>query len=151
MRLSEIGEHALTQFPDRTLEVKKIFGCSPTLYDAKGNSININVKVLRKKEPEEQCAVLCHETFHYFHATHDKNSYIRRRQTPSGFYKWQDYEEELTITGKVNGKDFKDGGVNHSLFNENAVLKDRDLPPRSNYGGSDVQQVKKPVAMTFDF
>jgi len=134
MMLSEIGEEALRRLPDATLNLVQVFGSEPTLYYSKDTAIQINVDTLGARDPEEQCAVLCHETFHFIHHTNNRDAY-RFRLTVGGRHGFasSNREEELAITGECEGVENNADGWNHKLFNENAVLRDRGLPPRASH------------------
>lgn len=128
MMLSELGEHALLQFPAAELNILEVHSGS-THYDAGNNTISINSTSLESHSAEEQCATLCHETFHYFHAMHNREQY-RYRLTLSGTRGFPNREEQLTITGSCEGDN---DGWNHKLFNENAVLRGFELPERTSH------------------
>ena len=131
--LSEIGEHALIQFADSTLTLRA--ATTPTLFSAADLALDINVEALRRLTPEEQCAVLCHETFHFFHFVHDSVGYRMRNTLPSAQFGNQ--EEELTINGTTSdGRATPRAGLNYRLFSENAVLRDRGLAARTSHGGA---------------
>jgi len=138
MYLSEIGEHALLQFPDKTLKIVAI-ASGATLYDASSTTISINVAELGTHPAEEQCATLCHETFHFFHDMLDPPNFRRRNTLSSRDFDTE--EEELTITGTCPS--VRDDAWDHSLFNENAVLRDRGLPERTSHLSREEEEERK--------
>ncbi len=155
MCLCEIGEHALSQFPQATLTLHEKHDAGATLFDGTTISITIYMGTLAALTPQEQCATLCHETFHFFHKCKDSAAYTLRTTMPVGAYPtWANYEEELTITGECPTVKDNQDGWDHKLFNENAVLRELECPPRTNYGGFRVQAAASSVkkkAVVIDF
>lgn len=144
MYLSEIGEHALQQFPNETLNLVRKPSCphnrhifdeaaphknEKTYYDGGRDHMLIDFTTLQDRDPSEQCAVLCHETFHFMHHRHNRAAYLARLRRHSE--EWSNLEEQLTITGDCAG--IEEDGFDYLLFNENTVLRGFKLPERTSH------------------
>ena len=132
VRLCEIGEHSLSQFPDKTLKLVEQKGEGESTHYHNGhNKLIINVTRLAAKSPAQQCATLCHEMFHFFHDMHHPAQAKTRRN--AFIKKFATEEEEITITGTCESLEKKQTGWDHSLFNENAVLSELGEKGRTNH------------------
>jgi hypothetical protein len=130
--LSEIGEHALMQFSDYTLKIARAFGSEKTLFDGRTCTLNINVDDLSPRAPEEQCAVLCHETFHFFHFAHDPVGYRFRNTIGSENFDTQ--EEELTIKGTTSDAEALRAWYLHALREEGCNVLESAEPAAQPVG-----------------
>lgn len=129
LAISALGRELLASRPDMQLEIVDSLG-HPTHFAGRPRpSIHLStVRELARGSKKEIASALVHEVIHAVHRHEDENAFRTRNTTASRRATFPNQEEELTITGAIEGSELRD-----TLCCENWARRCMGLAERQNY------------------